>query len=150
MQNQYRSEEFKPFGYMKLLRVKQSIRSFFHHSTLQNRHHHHQVTLTVWISPTFSPLICPYPLLQVGLPNVSLCLHKTDLNKFLLVDKHWHKLKKVYLYQTASKILYLNLTLFPDEVHQISEYLVQQSENKIKRFHIENRNENLSILLKIE
>ena len=29
-------------------------------------------------------------LLPAGLPNYILCLHRTDVNKFLLVGQHWH------------------------------------------------------------
>ena len=54
-------------------------------------HHHHQVTLTTWISLT----LFLYPSVLAGLPNYILCPHRANVNKFLLVNQHWHdKLKE--------------------------------------------------------
>ena len=41
--------------------------------------------------PWLSLSICPYhPSLSAGLPNYILCLHRADMNKFLLFARHWH------------------------------------------------------------
>ena len=54
-------------------------------------HHHHDVMLLAWISLTVSLSIHLYhSLLQAGLLDDILCLHKGVVGKFLLVDQNWH------------------------------------------------------------
>ena len=48
-------------------------------------HHHHQVTWLAQISPTFSVFICNSSLLAT-FPNYILCLCRSVVRKFLLVD----------------------------------------------------------------